>query len=163
MSAKCQKRTFICDRRTCCDGLLGPPFGYSVIAIVGDEHAAIIGHRNGNGVEKVALSAAFAAETGQEGSVGGKFLDAMIVEISREDIASGADSQAGDGGEPTIKRPMDIDGKGTTPFMGQSPIGFEDLNAVVIAVGDIEHALCGQGDIGGVVERGRGGIGCTRG
>jgi hypothetical protein len=92
------------------------------------------------------------AERGQERAVRREFLNSVVVEVRDEHAAGRPDGDAGHGGEPAVKRPVDVHREGTAPFAQEAPVGRERLHPIGVAVGDEQRAVRRQRHVGGIRE-----------
>ena len=132
----------------------GPPFLDAIVAIVGGEHRAVLGHRHGGDVFELAGPIASLAEGREKDAVGGEPLDPVIIEIRNVYRPVVTDRQAGDRGEPAVERAEDVDRQRTASLARESAVGGELLHSVVVAVGDQENAAGAEGHVRGVIELG---------
>ena len=123
-----------------------------VVAEIGDEERAVLGHRAGHGVLELARSAALGSDRGEEGPVRGELLDPVVVKIGDEDVALFIDRDAGHGREPARKRPPYVHRQRPAPFVAELAVGGEGLDPVVVAVGDVKRAVGAKRGIGGIAE-----------
>jgi hypothetical protein len=79
------------------------PFLNAVVEEVGDEHCAVLGDIDGNGVLVLPGVGSGAAKAGQKCAVGLELLDAIIVKVGHEDVAVRSNDDAGRYGEPAVQ------------------------------------------------------------
>lgn len=132
-----------------------PPFFYSVIAKINCEHRSVACYGNCDCMIELPRPTAFAAETRQEGSVRGEFLNPMVVEVGCEYIPYLIGCHAGHSREPAVEWAEDIHGEWTAPLAKESSIGTELLYPVIVAVGDVKRSLWIKCHIRRIVELAR--------
>ena len=129
-----------------------PPNLNAVVSEISYKDGSIIGNCHAVGVTHLALSLTNRAERCKKPAVRRKFLNPVVVKISGEDGSVPIYGNAGHGSEPSVKRPVDIGGKWTAPFVQKLTVWFKNLDAVVVAIGDYDRAIWGQRHVARITE-----------
>ena len=87
----------------------GPPLLDAVVAVIGDEDRAVLGHRDGDRLVEVPAFATAFTKGGEKCPIPGKHLDTVIVEVGGEDVPVAVNGYAGRNRTPAVEGAEDVD------------------------------------------------------